>query len=45
MNNNYKYILILLVLIMVVFLIPEKVISQLIIEANPSSNEYFPTNI
>tara|TARA_B100001093_G_scaffold170558_1_gene163468 strand:+ start:83 stop:220 length:138 start_codon:yes stop_codon:yes gene_type:complete len=45
MKNSYKYILILLVLIMAVFLIPEKVISQSIIEAKPSSNEYFPTNI
>jgi len=45
MKNSYKYILILLVLSIAVFLMPKKVISQSIIEAKPSSNEYFPTNI
>jgi hypothetical protein len=45
MKKNYKYILVSLVLMLTLFLISETVISQPVIEAGPSSNEYFPTNI
>ena len=45
MKSNFKYNFILIILTLAVFLISEKVISQSVIEAKPSSNEYFPTNI
>ncbi|MDA0900372.1 MAG: hypothetical protein O3B35_05015 [Proteobacteria bacterium] len=45
MKKNYKYFLVFLLLILTLFLFSETVISQPVIEARPSSNEYFPTNI
>lgn len=45
MNDMKKYILLLIVLMFGLFLISETVVSQSVIEAKPSGNEYFPTNI
>ena len=45
MKNNYKYILMLILLIFTAFLISESIISPALIQAKPSSNEYFPINI
>tara|TARA_Y100000768_G_scaffold329927_1_gene268415 strand:- start:203 stop:340 length:138 start_codon:yes stop_codon:yes gene_type:complete len=45
MKNNQKYILLFLVLMLGLYLISETVVSQSVIEAKPTGNEYFPTNI
>jgi len=45
MKNNYKYILMLALLIFAVFLISETSTSPVLIDTKPSSNEYFPVNI
>jgi len=45
MKNNYKYILMLALLMFAAFLISETSTPPVLIEATPSSNEYFPINI